>query len=359
MAKEYNYSNPAADSSSLINRKTGGFSLGGFLDDVLNFVSFGDSDFSTDFWNEISGRNSQEREFEQQEYLMDKQNDYNSPVNQMARAKEAGINPNLVAQGVASSNTSATPSSVSSNTQGGAQALQTIASAVSGLAPLASEINKNNSSADLDIAHTITENQSREDLIAKLKSDCGLNEANSSFISTQIKYYGREANARITNLYANQDLARQQIQLYQSQIEKIEHELNLIDKEADYELWLAKTQEYISYQQQWYSDFMQEFQLDPRSPLDSQFVQLAKRFGIDSQEAINFATLIQDYNQAYEQSRFNFDMAKIDKEFENMLEQIGTTIDAETKSKIKTAWIELTGKLLGAGASVGSAFILK
>lgn len=357
MPKQYEYNNVVEDSA---NFGAGGhYGFAGLLDDALNFTIFGDPNFSSDLWGEISGKYSQQREFEQQEYLMDKENEYNSPVNQMERLKAAGINPNVAAEAIAGNNTSASPSSVASNTQGAANAIGQIASAVSSLAPLGSEIGLNEAQSGKHIADTITANETREALKNKLIAECNLTDNNASYLAEQIQYYGREASARITNLYANSDLARQEIQLYQSQMEKMQHEIDLIDKEADYQGWLAATQEYIKFQQQWYSDFIKNHQFDPRCSLDSQFVQLSAMYGIDSQEAINFATAVQDYNQAQDQAKFNFDMAKIDKEFDNMIEQIGTTIDAETKSKIKTSWIELVGKLLGAGASVGSAFILK
>lgn len=357
MPKQYEYNNIVEDSA---NFGAGGhFGAAGFLDDVLNFSIFGDPNFSSDLWGELSGKNSQQREFEQQEYLMDKQNEYNSPVNQMERLKAAGINPNVAAEAIAGNNTSASPASVASNTQGAANALGQIASAVSGLAPLGSEIGLNEAQTGKNIADTVTANDTREALKNKLVSECKLTNNNASYLAEQIQYFGREASARITNLYANSDLARQEIQLYQSQMEKMHHEIDLIKNEADYQGWLAATQQFIKFQQEWYAEFMKNHNFDPRCCLDSQFVQLAAIYGINSQEAINFATAVQDYNQAQEQSKFNFDMAKIDKEFDNMLEQIGTTIDAETKSKIKTSWIELVGKLLGAGASIGSAFILK
>lgn len=76
------------------------------------------------FWNDITGATSQSREFSQQEYLQDKQNWYNHPINQMARYKAAGINANTAAAGITQGgNESAQAPAVSSNTSGAAQGL--------------------------------------------------------------------------------------------------------------------------------------------------------------------------------------------------------------------------------------------
>lgn len=134
----------------MINGKTGGFSLGGFLDDALNSFIFGDADFSSDLWDEISGKNSQMREFEQQEYLMDKQNEYNTPANQMARMKAAGINPNTAAAGIAGGgSTSAQPQAVSNNTAGASDALSSVAGALGSLGGAANDMANANRTNEL------------------------------------------------------------------------------------------------------------------------------------------------------------------------------------------------------------------
>lgn len=69
------------------------------------------------FYNDFMGYTSQSREFAQQEYLQDKQNAYNSPAAQMQRMKDAGINTNLAAAGIAGvGSQSANPASVASPT---------------------------------------------------------------------------------------------------------------------------------------------------------------------------------------------------------------------------------------------------
>lgn len=55
-------------------------------------------------------KNAALTQFWMQNYFMDKQNEYNKPINQMARLREAGLNPNLVYGNGAGSLESATPS---------------------------------------------------------------------------------------------------------------------------------------------------------------------------------------------------------------------------------------------------------
>ena len=84
-------------------------------------------------WNDLTGVTAQSREFAQQEYLQDKQNEYNKPINEMRRMEEAGINPLTAASGIAGNGSpSASPAQVSSNTQGAASAVQSAASGLSG-----------------------------------------------------------------------------------------------------------------------------------------------------------------------------------------------------------------------------------
>lgn len=108
----------------------GGTGILGFFDDMVGKIFFNDENASSAIMGELTGANAQQREFEQQEYLLEKQWDHDSAAAQMARAKAAGINPNLAAQGIVGGNVSATPATVSSNTQGAAGA----ANAISGIA---------------------------------------------------------------------------------------------------------------------------------------------------------------------------------------------------------------------------------
>lgn len=105
-------------------------------------------------WNDITGVTAQSREFAQQEYLQDKMNAYNSPVEQMKRMQKAGINPNIAAAGIAGSgNESAQAPAVSSNTQGVSQGLAAASGAVSGIMSSVSQRDVAESEAELNRAN--------------------------------------------------------------------------------------------------------------------------------------------------------------------------------------------------------------
>lgn len=89
--------------------------------------------FLTETWNDITGKTSQAKEFEQQEYLLEKEQAYNSEVAKMARMKQAGINPLTAAAGIAGSNSPQAPQ-VSSNTSGVANALGALTGGLDSLA---------------------------------------------------------------------------------------------------------------------------------------------------------------------------------------------------------------------------------
>lgn len=151
MAKQYNNTgspsdniglttNGHADESGLISGLTGG----------LGTALFGDEDSFGQFVNELTGYNSQQREFSQQEYLLDKQNKWNSAAEQMKRAKEAGINPLTAAGSIAGSAGAASVPQVSSATTSAAGGLSALGTAVGSIGSLG---------AQNDLANAEAENQ--------------------------------------------------------------------------------------------------------------------------------------------------------------------------------------------------------
>lgn len=72
-------------------------------------INFGMGNYTTNQANNMSQANSI-RQFIMQDYFMNKQNEYNKPVNQVKRLREANLNPALVYGSGGISNTSAGPS---------------------------------------------------------------------------------------------------------------------------------------------------------------------------------------------------------------------------------------------------------
>lgn len=102
----------------------------GHIDDFLGNLLFGDPDASSNIVGELTGYNAQQREFQQQEYLMEKDMQWNDERSRMERMKAAGINPNAAASGIAGQSSDASAPTVASNQGGLSQGLN----AVSGLA---------------------------------------------------------------------------------------------------------------------------------------------------------------------------------------------------------------------------------
>lgn len=114
--------------------QSNGLFSGGLLgkgDDIISFGLFGDADASSNLFKELSGYSAQQREFEQQEYLLDKEQSFADERNRMERLKEAGVNPLTAAAGVAGSAASPIAPAVSNATGGPSAAFGSAASLMS------------------------------------------------------------------------------------------------------------------------------------------------------------------------------------------------------------------------------------
>ena len=183
MAREYNTTGFGSDPLHQTNNSPSSI-LGG-IDDLVGSFLFGNPDASSVIFGELLGYNSQQREFEQQEYLLDKMNEYNTPANQMARMKEAGINLNTAAAGIAQGgNESAQAPAVSNNTAGAANGLNAV---TSGFGNVASGIK---SLAEAAFSRG-TKNATIEKLEAEASesfSNAGLSSVQSEIAGVTLKY---------------------------------------------------------------------------------------------------------------------------------------------------------------------------
>ena len=89
----------------------GGLSFGEMagLAGLSGAINFGMGNYTTNQANNMSQANSI-RQFIMQDYFMNKQNEYNKPINQVKRIREANLNPALIYGNGSISNTSAGPS---------------------------------------------------------------------------------------------------------------------------------------------------------------------------------------------------------------------------------------------------------
>lgn len=162
---------PGANSGTdSVDPKTG---LLGFLTQLLGGLFHGNTSSFGNFVNEVMGINSQRREFAQQEYLQDKQNDYDSFGSQFDRMISEGVNPNLAAKsllGGAGTTSNAAPSVPSSN----GSAAAGLSSLLNMLNPAlqVSEMQKNR--ADAENTETQTEGMRIDNFFKPLEKRQGL-----------------------------------------------------------------------------------------------------------------------------------------------------------------------------------------
>lgn len=101
-----------------------------FVDDVVGSLLFGNTDWSSNIMAELLGYNAQHREFAQQEYLLDKEQQWSSEQERMKRMKAAGINSNTAAAGIAGAASNPTAPTVSNATGAPAAGVSALGGAI-------------------------------------------------------------------------------------------------------------------------------------------------------------------------------------------------------------------------------------
>lgn len=225
-------------------KKNGGVGgVFGWLDDTLGSFLFGDPQSSTKLYNDLTGFTAQQAEFEQQEYLMDKQNEYNTPANQMARMQAAGINPNTAAAAIAGGGSlSAQPSQVATNTQGTANALQAVAGGIGSLAGAKSDVAEANRTNEL-VSYEANKMSAET---CKALEDAGLSHWSAMSISTLLPYQTANQKADFylklaqydncradyQNILANHNAILQDIELKKATISQMDYQNALIAEDT-------------------------------------------------------------------------------------------------------------------------------
>lgn len=204
--------------------------LGG-IDDFLGALLFNDSEASSRIFGELTGYNSQQREFQQQEYLMEKEAMYNDPVYRMNRMKQAGINPNVAGSGIAGGTMGASAPAVSNNTQG-------VAGAVNALSGVANAITGGKASLAKAAFDRATINPTVDKLVAEtglLFENQGLTAAQRQASENYLKYMDEDQYTdlqlkRVNLKRMNQEFknAKAQHDLILSTITKTDEEIELI-----------------------------------------------------------------------------------------------------------------------------------
>lgn len=275
-------------------------------------------------WNDITGASSQSREFAQQEYLMDKQNEYNLPVNQMARMKAAGINPNTAAIGIAQGgNESAQAPAVASNEQGVANGIGQAAAAISGIGALPATVA--NLAAD-SAAKEAVANETNQLLSLKgglfraqtydAFTHAGLNFHQAAAFEIENQYRGiglcldiaaKRAQLPILrqtfrNLQAEYDVKMKNIEVMEQEIRESASRISLNEGLA---LQARKNAAYLE-ANTWYqariNQTMQNFNFDPRWATNSVLFGIGTNLDISDEDASQHFDAILDI--AYKANRY-------------------------------------------------------
>lgn len=158
----------------------GGLSFGEMagLAGLSGAMNFGMGNYTTNQANNMSQANSI-RQFIMQDYFMNKQNEYNKPINQVKRLREANLNPALVYGSGGVQNTSAGPS-------GGNQA-QTFRNNASFdfLGKLSMALGMNKAAADIDKTNMETQSMglANDIALASFGLKAALNAAQIEYLS--------------------------------------------------------------------------------------------------------------------------------------------------------------------------------
>lgn len=272
----YNYQNPSFTED--INK--GKFASAFGLDQVFGGL-----------WNDITGVTAQSREFAQQEYLQDKQNEYNTPENQMKRMVDAGINPNLAAQGIAGSGSqSAQAPAVSSNTGGAAAGLSAAAGLISGIGSGASGLAAAKETKELlGVKGQLMQAQTIQSLEA-----AGVDHWTATSIATLLPIQEANAQADFYLKLAQYDNTRAEYQVildeHQLKLEQIRLAGNQAD-EAEEKARFAKAE----------TDFFVEHGFRDDAPLDVSLRNAIVTGRKDEAAAVGSAIYSFNYNSAYGQ----------------------------------------------------------
>lgn len=277
------------------------------------------------FYNDIMGFTEQDRQFAQQEYLMDKENAYNHPAAQMQRMKEAGISAYAAAAGIAGNGSaSAAPSSVGSASPA-ADPLS--AAGKAGELSQSAAVNKSAAEknlADAEQAKSVARNADRladaEVLnkagnFAKALTESGTAEIDAMVLGISVVSGGlagimaafkgdgicrmietKQAaiEAEYSKTWKEIELAEKQLQLQPLLYSEQEKKNLLLDIEQRKQTAIAQREQQLT--QMW-----QEYKGDPFLDLYQRQYQLLHDYGADSPQYKSFIAECKNlsYNQAY------------------------------------------------------------
>lgn len=294
MSREYN----TTGVSDLIDESNDG---NGFFGAVGNVIGT--------FWNDITGQTKQQKEFEQQEYLMDKENAYNDPRAQMARLRAAGINPNSAASEIAGQNVSASPAQVSSSGDV-ASALGTLG----GLAALPSQIGLNSANAfkAVEEGQTVAEMAYAQQL--EIQSKIGVNDATAKSIIAETKWIDKKALASLSLTEAQIAETTELVNVHKEQVNLMKEQAAAARAAGKLDEALALTQGYITEQEKFRSGLIEKFGWDPYAATDNAIMQMVLSGDWDSYNS--FMDYLYDKQYSADEASYEWNSTFADEELE-------------------------------------------
>lgn len=194
-------------------------------------------------WNDLTGQTAQSREFAQQEYLQDKQNEYNLPANQMKRLSDAGINLNTAAAGIAGgSSESAQAPAVASNASGVSEGLGQAAGAAAGLMTAGSGAALAGAQTNEILSLLDFKKDEMAANISKTWIDAGMDKNMSDYWSVKAVYADRQerldlkqkfwsikhVRTQISDLQADIDIKKKDLEIRKQQLSQEEYKAQML-----------------------------------------------------------------------------------------------------------------------------------
>ncbi|MBO7734944.1 MAG: hypothetical protein J6S67_20450 [Methanobrevibacter sp.] len=316
--REYDVSGQQTQDPLGFNGSNRGYGFASAIDDVAGTFLFGDPDASSNIWAELSGYNSQQREFQQQEYLLEKEQNWNSEGARMERMKAAGINPLTAAAGIAGSQGSATAPAVS-NATGSPSA------AVGSAASMLNSVGSSRQAFAEASFKGATEEPTVQNIIADTEekaTQAGYNKEQAQNLAISNLFLSREKALGLIALRKNLDLMDSQRDLYIAQkehfgslikevdehIEVMKAERNLIGTQEAVEKKRGLLLDQQTFELKWQNDIRTMFKIDPTQPIENNtfllWLQKSPLYdsSLDFIQDINYKRYTGQYKSQSEQS---------------------------------------------------------
>ena len=247
-------------------------------------------------FGEIFGANDQYRSQEWQDYMLTREQEWSDPAAQMERMKNAGINPNIAAQGIAGSPTSPSAPSSPSGSSAGAAGLGSMASMIGGVAG-ASEALQNANLIKQTTDPTVKEILSRTH---KNLTSAGVDDKTAQRMALENVFIPLEHQLGLQSLQEHINLQKEQIGWYRQTVDNLKEQIreidqhielmksqgNLADKQALVASKVAKQTELQNFQLNFDNNLRTLLKVNPNNPM-AENIYIRALQGIDTSKDVD------------------------------------------------------------------------